>query len=244
MHATIDGIQWVLHSKEDWIKLFQWLAEHPDSQEGQAFYHDLIEGGTYQIRSWYDEWYKQQELLQQAESSGDWNSFYRDAAHQGVEYSDAIEKYVDNQIAQQNTEQAQDYEKMMRDTQYLSTGSQLQQLGLSPSIISATGATSSGVAAADNVMGSRSMDRQHLSMQKYQTRMGMAKGILGMVSQMASSGIYGAAIGSARNAAAKLSTAAAHSGLEALRKMRPELRNQLMKDEAARNTHYAAYQEY
>lgn len=74
------------------------------------------------------------------------------------------------------------------------------------------------------------MDRQQLSMQKYQTRMGMARSLLGMVSQMASSGIYGAAIGSARNAAARISSAAAHSGLQALQNMRPELRQQLMLD--------------
>ena len=218
MHfTTSDGRQWVLNSQDDWIRFFQYAAEHPEDEMAQWMMNEKP-GWTNVIQDWFNDWNRQRELLEQAETSGDWNSFYRDAAHEGLSFNDEVEKYVDNQIAQANTQQAQNWEQNMRDTSYLSAGSQLLQLGLSPSTVVQTGAASSnGVAAADNAFGSTRMNRQRLAMQKYQTRMSMAKGLLGMVGQMVSSGIYGSAIGAAKKSAAALSAASAHSGLQALK---------------------------
>lgn len=241
---------------QDWFWIVEQLTKLHTAQERNAFLDSLgkdkamyylqlgLEQGPASSRSLFQEWYSQ--YMTYLVSSGQIapNDAYSEAGSSGGQLNENTEKFLDNTIARENTETAQQFEEHMRDTNIISSGQQYSAVGLSPSVINGGISTGGGIQAASNVMGSRSMDRQQLSMQKYQTRMGMAKSILGMVSQMASSGIYGAAIGSARNAAARLSSAAAHSGLQALQNMRPELRNQLMKDMAARETRYDSYQVY
>lgn len=246
-----------MSAKQDYLWIVDQLTRFHTAQERIDFLNSLgqdkalyylqlgLEFGPASGRELFQQWYSQYVTSLASSGAVDYNDVYSMAGSSGANLNENSEKYLDNSIAQQNTENAQQFEEHMRDTNITSSGEQYQALGLSPSVISGGISSGNGVAAAESVMGSRSMDRQQLSMQKYQTRMGMAKSILGMVSQMASSGIYGAAIGSARNAAARLSSAAAHSGLQALQQMRPELRNQLMKDQAARMTHadpFAVYE--
>lgn len=128
----------------------------------------------------------------------------------GTEFmSPEREKWLDNMIANQNTEEARVNEREMRDTDYLSVGSQLEQLGLSSSGVLQTGASHQNVAAADNV-------KSNVALQKYGQKMAIAKQLLGMTSQMASAGIYGSAIGAAKKASGVLTSAAAHSAYGAL----------------------------
>ena len=193
-----------------------------------------LQNGPASSREWFQQIYSSYMTYLVSTQQTSPNDVYSQAGQSNANLGETTEKYLDNLISQGNTEQAQQFEEHMRDTNITSSAQQYSAAGLSPSVLSGAISTGGGIQAADNVMSSRSMDRQQLAMQKYQTRMGMAKSILGMVSQMASSGIYGAAIGSARNAAARLSSAAAHSGLQALQSLRPELRQQMLIDAAAR----------
>lgn len=239
-----DDRRWSLNSEEEWIEFFAYCANHPENEEAQWVLNVALSSGA-GVKKMYDRWQQSQQFLNNAQESGDWNGYYQNMNNAGLPVDPMIEKFVDNNIARGNTEQAQQFEEHMRDTNITSSAQQYAMAGLSPSSVVSGGiSTGNGVAAADNAFGSRAMDRQQLAMQKYQTHVGMAKGLLGMISQMASSGIYGAAIGSARNAAARITSAAAHSGLQALQNMRPELRNQLMKDQAARETRASPYNEY
>lgn len=153
-----------------------------------------------------------------------------------VHMNPETEKWLDNEIARENTYQQQNYEISARDTSLLSSGEQLKQLGLSPSSVIQVGGASAGVqgSTADTSMRSNSALRQQAKINDYNQKMGLAKSLIGAAGQMASSGIYGAAIGAVKNSASKIAGAAAHSGLEALSSMRPEVFNQMMKDEAWR----------
>lgn len=121
------------------------------------------------------------------------------------------EKWLDNMVASQNTEEAREWEQFMRDSSTLSQASQLSQLGLSSSgVLTTGGAVHSGVAAADNV-------KSNLAMQRHQQKMALAKQLLSMTSSMASAGIYGHALGAAKKASSVVTNAASHSAYQALR---------------------------
>lgn len=136
----------------------------------------------------------------------------------GTTLTPESEKWLDNQIARENTEQQQNYELNARDTSLLSSGSQLQQLGLSPSNVVQVGGASAGVqgSTADTAMRSNSALHQQAKINKYNQQMGLAKSLIGAASSMASSGIYGAALGAVKHGASQIAGAAAHSGLQAL----------------------------
>lgn len=128
------------------------------------------------------------------------------------------EKWLDNEIARENTQQQQNFELTSRDTSLLSAGSQLQQLGLTASGVLQTGGASAGVqgSTADISHHSASQQRQQARINKYNQQMGLAKSLIGAASSMASSGIYGAALGAVKHAGSQIAGAAAHSGLQAL----------------------------
>lgn len=137
----------------------------------------------------------------------------------GGQLSPETEKWLDNEIARENTEQQQNYELSARDTSLLSSGNQLQQLGLSPSSVIQVGGVSAGVqgSTADTAMRSNSALHQQEKINRYNNQMGLAKSLIGAAGQMASSGIYGAALGAVKNAGSRIAGAAAHSGLTALK---------------------------
>ena len=130
-----------------------------------------------------------------------------------------MEKYVDNKMSESHTQQDQAYQTEMRDTSITSTGNQLQSLGLSPSSVVQVGGASSGVSSAAALTNTHSAynTMAQLRMDKFKTNMGLAKSLIGAASSMASSGIYGSALGAIKNAGAKIATEAAHSGLSALK---------------------------
>lgn len=235
MHYKTSGRDWVLESQEDWIRFFTYAAEHPEDEDAQWLMNQVTTNQLPStISTWYEDWHRTNQALEGANQSGDYSQLYKDLTQSGTTIDPNLEKYIDNSMARQNTEEARNFEEYMRDTNITSSASQYAAAGLSPSSVIHGISAGNSVAAADNAFGSRAVDRQQLSMQKYQTNMGIARGILSMVSQMASSGIYGSAIGSAKMAAGKITAAAAHSGLQALQNMRPEMRQQMMLDAAAR----------
>jgi len=132
-------------------------------------------------------------------------------ASNGWHVTPEVEKYIDNLISQQNTSSAQQWEEHMRDSDTLSQGEQLKQLGLSSSgVLDIGGASHGSIQAADNSKTNMALDR-------YAQRMSMAKQLLGMTSQMASAGIYGNAIGAAKKASSIMTSSASHSALNVLR---------------------------
>lgn len=183
------------------------------------------------------------EQVQSGEMSG--NDAYGSMAQFGGAASDELSKYLDNQISNEKTLQEQDYQTTMRDTSLLSSGSQLTQLGLSPSSVVQVGGASSGVGSAitSQNMHSANGDVRQIAMNRYNQRMSLARSLIGAAGQMASSGIYGSALGAIKNSAQRVAASAANSGLEALKAMRPELRQQLMIDEAARSSQLPRYNE-
>jgi hypothetical protein len=121
-----------------------------------------------------------------------------------------FEKWLDNQIALENTNSAREWEEKMASTDLLRSASQLSQLGLSPSTaISVGGSKVNPVDAANNV-------KSNVAQQMYESRMGMTKSLISMVTGMASAGIGGAALGLAKNSLARQAMATAHNANKAL----------------------------
>ena len=130
-----------------------------------------------------------------------------------VSVSPEGEKYLDNMIARENTEQAQTQEEHLRDTSLTSAGSQLQSLGLSPSsVIQTGGAAANGVGAASVNTHSAANVHQQARINDFNQRMSMARQLISSASSMASSGIYGAALGAMKHGAEAMAATAAHSG--------------------------------
>lgn len=144
-------------------------------------------------------------ILQDAAASGDAIGAQGELATGHYKMTGDQEKFLDNLLSMQNTNSARAWEQQMRDSALLSTASQLAQLGLSPgNAVSVGGMSHNGVAAADNV-------KTNIAMQRYQQQMQMARSMISMAGSMASSGIYGAALGTVKNTAAKIASSTAHS---------------------------------
>lgn len=143
----------------------------------------------------------------------------QNSAGGAISMSPETEKWLDNQIARENATTQYDREIAARDTSLLSAGNQLSQLGLSTSNVIQTGGASSGVQAsnADTAMRSNSALRQQMKINKFNQQMSLAKSLIGAASSMASSGIYGSAIGAVKHSAQAIAGSAAHSGLAALK---------------------------
>lgn len=146
--------------------------------------------------------------------TGDYASLQGAYAQTGTSFSPDMEKYVDNMISQQRTEEARDYETQMRDTSLLSSGEQLKELGLSGSgVLQVGGMSSNGVSTADNVKTNLGQQRQ---IERYQQNMSIARSMISLAGSLASSGIYGASLGAARHAASAVAETTAHSALGAI----------------------------
>lgn len=118
------------------------------------------------------------------------------------------EKWLDNMISNQNTNEARAYDTQMAETDLLRAGKQLQELGLSASgVLQTGGSASSGVGIASN-------SKSNIALERYQQRMNVARQLISMSSSMASAGIYGHALGAAKKASSVLASQASHSAYD------------------------------
>lgn len=130
-------------------------------------------------------------------------------------YSPEMEQYVNNMLADQRTQEARNWDEYVARNEYLWSGQQAQALGLSPSVISF------GAAAGPQSAGTSNVSMHNLSQERkiatYKARMGLARQLISMTGAMASSGIYGSALGMAKRSSSVLASQAAHSGLQVLK---------------------------
>lgn len=136
------------------------------------------------------------------------------------------EKWLDNMIASQNTQSARDWERENAKNSTLWLADQLNSLGLSSQGVTSMGSNlPNAVAAADNV-------KTNISNAKADRQNALARSMLSMVGSMASAGIYGGAIASARKAAASVATNASKAMTSA--SMREQFIRDTWKAEAIR----------
>lgn len=189
-----------------------YLAQHPEDtaayENAKAIYGDRLD----KYINLYGAYSRAQD------GSGSWNDVYGAiSGAPGINVNGELEKFIDNQVSRENTQNAQAYDKMMRDTQVTSTANQLGSLGLSTSNVISSGFASNNApgAAATSHMSASSLAQQK-KINEYNQRLGMAKSVVGLVGQMASSGIYGGALNAAKHAGQALSAATAHSAQRVL----------------------------
>lgn len=209
-----------------WVSRFSTYAEFADyilsHPEEAGMLYNIVKsqpGQMEQIFKTYRSLYEQQQAQANGQNA-DYNDVLGQIAGNSVEMSPEMEKYLDNLISNQRTEEAREYETKMRDTSLISTGQQLSQLGLSSSgVLSVGGAVSNGVGAAGTSKHSAASMHQQERINQFNQKMSLAKSLIGAAGSMASSGIYGSAIGAIKQSAAALSASAAHSGLAALKSL-------------------------
>lgn len=210
------GRLWVLNDDYTINKFFETFGLDPNVD---PLMYQLLQYGLGPISKKYHQWMDTRGILEEAQNTGDYTKAQGDLASQGIELGADQEKWLENMISQQNVQQDQQYQTGMRDTALTSAAGQLQSLGLSTSNIIQTGGAASGVSSTPAATSHHSVAslKQQARLNQYNQNMGMAKSIIGMAGSMASSGIYGAALGATKNAAAKLAAATAHSGLNVLK---------------------------
>lgn len=191
-----------------------YITAHPDEA-------DAIIGGMMDPisqRSLQALWNAQQAATKAQSGEGSANDIYAAVGTPGISMQPETEKFIDNLISRENTESAQNYQTEMRDTSLLSAGDQLSKLGLSTSNVIQTGAAGLGnVAAAGNSHHSVASLRQQERINQFNQRMSLAKSLIGTAGSMASSGIYGHALGAIKHSAQAVAASAANSGLGALK---------------------------
>lgn len=113
-----------------------------------------------------------------------------------------FEKWLDNMIANQNTQAAREWDERMRDTSYLSAASQLAQLGLSGANVVQTG----GAITPSGPVASNSKD--NVAMQRLAQKNQMAQQMIRTVTMLGAAGIHGASLFGAKKAASELTSEA------------------------------------
>lgn len=211
-----DGTKIQLNSPEMLRYFFYYCANHPEDSKSQELL-SYLRNNSSQVNGFYQTWLTEQQAYDNANKQGDMNSYFAEMGAAGITPNESTSKAADNDVSRENVESAQDYNTQQRDTSLLSAASQLSQLGLSTSnVINTGGVQGPGVVSAASNMQKVGTLAQQRAMNKYNQQMGMAKSILSMVGQMASSGIYGTAIGAAKHSASVLAGATAHSAQKAL----------------------------
>lgn len=131
----------------------------------------------------------------------------------GFTYNPEWEQWLQNMINVQNTNDARAWEENMRDSELTSTASQLSSLGLNPaSVVSMGRGSVPNVAAAD--VGNMDSGKQRASF-RFEQKENMLKRVFSILGGMASAGIGGAAYGTARGIAAKMSRSTMNSARRA-----------------------------
>lgn len=233
-----DGSQYTIQNVDDLKWYFYHAQQNPNAPEVQKAFQGLLMIPGF--NSVYNEWKSMQDAYNN--HSGNPNDINYTLGAQGLTPDASSEAGINNSISQYNTQQAQDYATWQMFNNINANVEQLRANGLSASsVIQTGGASGNAVAAADTMKGNAASLGQQKKINDYNNKIGLAKSLIGAAGQMASSGIYGAAIGAIRHSAQAAASSAANSGLKALQAMRPELRQQLMIDQAAREQRTGPY---
>lgn len=222
MFIYVGGHRYDMNNQEQANYVFSTLF-NPNSQYFDQRYLDALLIGQFgnTIKTNYLEWKNANDILSNASQSGDYVGAQGQLSNIGYELTPDTEKWLDNMIGQQNAQADRNYQTEMRDSSLLSSANQLSQLGLSPSNVIQVGGSASGVSSSPASQSFHSVAslKQQRRMNDFNQKMGLAKSMISAASSMASSGIYGSAIASVKNAGARLASATAHSGLKALKSM-------------------------
>lgn len=149
-------------------------------------------------------------------SSGEMSAYeaMKQIAASGGFSSPDTEKWFNNALANQRTEEARAYETNMANTDLLRAAEQLGALGLSSSNVVQTGASfTPQVAAANSSIANSASER-------FERNSRIASSLISMAGRMASTGIYGASLNAVKNSASRLASITAHSATVASRPLR------------------------
>lgn len=211
---------WIdLRDQYEWYDYFSKYADAFKNDDLMAKYFNTVIRGVPGLRDRYEHWLLEQQAYANVRSGENPNDSLQSFAQAGITPNQGFSDWLSNAQSQYNTQQQQAYETMMRDTSVTSTGNQLQGLGLSPSNVIQVGGASSGVnsAAADTIRPNAASLKQQENINRYNQQLGLAKNLISTAGSMASSGIYGAALGAVKQSARAVAGASAHSGLAALK---------------------------
>lgn len=200
-------------------ELYTWLNTYANSDD--AFIQKFIQtniSGNGGFADAYNQWKQDQQALQDIQSGKNPTEIQAGYVGSGLTPSQDMTDLLGNAQSNYNTQQAQDYSTWQMNNQFLSAGSQLSALGLSPSsVVQTGGAVGNAVGAANAFKGNAASLKHQATINRYNQQMGLAKSLIGAAGSMASSGIYGAALGAVKHSAQAVASTAAHSGLKAIK---------------------------
>ena len=116
--------------------LYNWLNTYANSED--AFIQKFIQNnlnGNGQFAKAYAQWKQDQSALADIQAGKNPTEIQAGYVGQGLTPSQGMTDLLGNAQSQYNTQQAQDYATWQMNNQFLSAGSQLSALGLSPSSV-------------------------------------------------------------------------------------------------------------
>lgn len=132
----------------------------------------------------------------------------------GMTYTPEFEKLLNNIQAQENAKTEYDREIAARDTSITSTLNQLRDNQMSTGLLSSLGGASAGISTSAATSDTSNIS-QARKMAEFNRKTTMAKTMLGVLTGMASAGIYGGSMFAGRKAVAKLTTDASLAAVKA-----------------------------
>lgn len=135
-------------------------------------------------------------------------------ANNGIQTTPEQTQWINNEISQQVTNEARDYNTQMRDSSLTSSASQLSSLGLNPASVLQTGG--SGIGSSPVSDTSKANPAQEKAMADFQNKAALTRTLIGLVGGLGSAGILGGTRFLARRAASVAASSAANSGIRAV----------------------------
>lgn len=139
-------------------------------------------------------------------------------ANSGVSVSPEQTQWINNEISQQVTNEARDYNTQMRDTDLTSAANQLSGLGLNPASVIQTGGSGTGSSGmvADTSKGNPAQEKY---LADFNSKAAMTRTIVSLIGGLGAAGIYGGSRLLAQKAANVAASATANSGMKYIKKM-------------------------
>lgn len=196
----------------EWLYLHGYDSSYADitSSKGQMLYRQYqkaLKDGNAGVYNQYVDKYKNGDItaidLQGA------------LANSGVQISPEQSQWINNEISQQVTNEARDYNTEMRDSSLTSSAGQLASLGLNPASVLQTGGSGIGSSpVSDTSKGNPALEK---SLADFNQKAALTRTLVGLIGGLGSAGILGSTRLLARKAASVAAASAANSGIHAIR---------------------------
>lgn len=199
----------------EWLYINGYQNIQPNSPKGKTLYRIFQQSQSDANTAGYNYYLDQY-------NKGDISAigFQGALANNGIQATPEQTQWINNEISQQVTSEARDYNTQMRDSDITSAADQLSSLGLNPASVIQTGGSGTGYTGmtSDTSKGNPALEK---AMADFNAKAAMTRTIVGLIGGLGSAGILGGSRLLAKKAASVAASSAAHSGLKAIKSSGP-----------------------